>query len=81
MPCNKCNLIYHRREKPWGIIFLVATQQSIRFLQDVFKVKTIKNTYSDKDLLRIRAEKGELPFLAYIGLLCIITGFVLQLLI
>ena len=55
------------------------TQQGIHILQNVLKVKTTKKTYSDKDLRKMRAEKGELPFLAFIGLLCIVTGFVLQL--
>lgn len=73
------NKIYEKAIAPWDIIYLVMTQKGIHALQNTFKVKTIKKTYSDKDLLKIRAEKGELPFLAYIGLLCIITGFVLQL--
>lgn len=74
------NIIYKKAISPWDIIYLVAMQQNIHTLQNVFKVKTMKKTYSDKNLLKIRAEKGELPFLAFIGLLCIVTGFVLQLL-
>ena len=74
------NIIYKKAMSPWDIIYLVVMQQTIHTLQNVFKVKTMKKTYSDKNLLKIRAEKGELPFLAFIGLLCIVTGFVLQLL-
>lgn len=74
------NLIYEKTTSQWDIVYLVIMQNGINFMQNVLKIKTTKKRYSDEDLLKIRKEKGELPFLAFIGLICIVVGFILQLL-
>jgi len=73
------NLIYEKTISQWDFIYLVMMQNNIRIMQNVFKIKTTKKKYSDKDLLKIRKNKGEIPFVAFIGLICIVAGFVLQL--
>ncbi len=72
------NLIYEKTISEWDIVYLVIMQNTINFMQSGLKIKTTKKKYSDKDLLKIRKEKGELPFLAFIGLICIVAGFILQ---
>jgi len=74
------NLIYEMTISQWDIIYLVIMQNNINIMQNIFKIQTTKKKYSDKDLLKIRKEKGELPFVAFIGLICIVAGFILQLL-
>ena len=73
------NLIYEKTISQWDIIYLVNMQNRINFMQNVLKIKTTKKRYSDKDLLRIRKEKGEIPFVAFIGLIFLVAGFILQL--
>ena len=73
------NLIYEKTISQWDFIYLVMMQNNINIMQNVFKIKTTKKKYSDKDLLKIRKKKSEIPFVAFIGLLCIVAGFILQL--
>ena len=72
------NAIYQTSMNPWDIIYLTMMQQHIHMMQKM-GVKTTKKHYSDKQLLKIRRKKGELPFLAFFGLLCIAAGFILEL--
>jgi len=67
------NRIYEKSIAPWDFLFLtIMRNYSI-------KIGITKKKYSDNKLLKIRKKKGEIPFLAFIGLLCIVTGFILQL--
>lgn len=66
------NRIYEKSIAPWNFLFLTIMQSYIN------KIRTTKKRYSDKELLKIRKKKGEIPFLAFIGLLCIVAGFILQ---
>jgi hypothetical protein len=72
------NAIYQTSMNPWDIIYLTRMQQRIHIMQKM-GVKTTKKHYSDQQLLKIRRKKGELPFLAFFGLLCIAAGFILEL--
>lgn len=72
------NAVYQTSMNPWDIIYLTSMQQGIHMMQKM-GIKTTKKHYSDKQLLKIREKKGELPFLAFFGLLCIVAGFILQL--
>lgn len=72
------NAVYQSSINPWDIIYLTQMQQHIHIMQKM-GIKTKKKHYSDKQLLKIREQKGELPFIAFFGLLCIIAGFILQL--
>lgn len=67
------NLVYEKTITPWNFLYLTIMQNYIN------KIKTTKKKYSDNELLKIRKKKGEIPFLAFIGLLCIVAGFILQL--
>lgn len=73
------NLIYEKTISQWDFMYLVIMQNNINIMQNVLKIKTTKKKYSDKDLLKIRKERGELPFVAFIGLIFIVAGFILQL--
>lgn len=66
------NRIYEKSIAPWNFLYLTIMQSYID------KIRMTKKKYSDKELLKIRKKKGEIPFLAFIGLLCIIAGFILQ---
>ena len=72
------NDIYQTSMNPWDLIYLTRMQQNIHMMQKM-GIKTTKKHYSDKQLLKIRNKKGELPFLAFFGLLCIAAGFILEL--
>jgi len=76
------NYVYEYSFAPWEIIYLVMTQRSIDLMKiismKIFKRNFLKKRYSDKALRRIRKKKGELPFVAFIGLVFVIAGFVLQ---
>ena len=72
------NIVYQTSITPWDLIYLTRMQQRIYTFRKM-GIKTTKKHYSDKQLLKIRRKKGELPFLAFFGLLCIIVGFILQL--
>lgn len=72
------NYIYQRTISPWDFIYLVGMQNTINVMHDVFNIKTTKKKFSDTDLLKIRKKKGEIPFVGFIGLICIIVGFILQ---
>ena len=74
------NLLNEKFITQWSDMYLVGVRNSIAFNKKYFKVETTKEKYSDEELLEIRKKKGELPFLAFIGLLFIIAGFILQLL-
>jgi len=74
------NLLYEKFFVQWQDIYLVGVNNYIAFLKKYFRIQTTKEEYSDEEWLEIRKKKGELPFLAFIGLLCIIAGFILQLL-
>jgi len=72
------NVVYQESTSSWNIMYLVLMQRRIKNLQDV-GIKTTKKHYSDRDLLKIRKQKGELPFVAFFGLICIVAGFVIEL--
>ncbi len=76
------NYVYEYSFAPWEIIYLVMTQRSIDLMKiismKIFKRNFLKKRYSDKAIRRIRKKKGELPFVAFIGLVFVIAGFVLQ---
>ena len=72
------NIIYQTSINPWDIIYLTSMHRHIHMMQKI-GIKTTKKHYSDKQLLKIRGKKGELPFLAFFGLLCIAVGFILEL--
>ena len=72
------NLIYQKAISPWDVIYLIGMHQHIHIMQKM-GIKTTKKHYSDKQLLKIRKKQGEIPFLAFFGLLCIAAGFVLEL--
>lgn len=67
------NLIYKKTISQWDFVYLTIMQKLLS------KTGISKKKYSDSELLRIREKKGEIPFLAFIGLLCIVAGFILQL--
>jgi len=66
------NLVYKKTISQWDFVYLTIMQNLMS------KTRIIKKKYSDNELLRMREEKGEIPFLAFIGLLCIVAGFILQ---
>lgn len=73
MGINKLlNLIYEKTIAPWNFLYLTIMQSYIS------KIGMTKKKYSDRELLKIRKKKGEIPFLAFVGLLCIVAGFILQ---
>ena len=74
------NYLYEKFFAQWSDIYLVGVRNSFAFNKKYFKIQTTKERYSDKELLEIRKKKGELPFVAFIGLICIIAGFILHLL-
>jgi len=72
------NLIYKKTIEPWDFIYLVMMQKNINAMH-ALNIRTTKRNYSDKSLLKIRNKKGEIPFVAFIGVLFIIVGFIFQL--
>ena len=66
------NLVYERTILPWNFLYLTIMRNYIN------KIRMTKKKYSDKELLKIRKKKGEIPFLGFIGVLCIVAGFILQ---
>lgn len=73
MGINKLlNLVYKKTIAPWNFLYLTIMQSYIS------KIGMTKKKYSDRKLLKIRKKKGEIPFLAFVGLLCIVAGFILQ---
>jgi len=66
------NLAYEKSIAPWNFLFLTITQGYIS------RMRMTKRKYSDKELLKIRKKKGEIPFLAFIGVLCIVAAFILH---
>ena len=59
--------------------FTQCSNRYLAFSKKYFGTQTTKDQYSDEEWLEIHKKKGELPFLAFIGLLFIITGFIIQL--
>ena len=74
------NFLHEKFFTQWSDIYLVGVRNTVAFNKKYFKMQTTKEEYSDEELLEIRKKKGELPFPAFIGLLLIIAGFILQLL-
>jgi len=73
------NFLYEKFFSQWQDIYLVGINNYLAVTKKYFRIQTTKEKYTDEEWLEIRKKKGELPFLAFIGLLCIIAGFVLQL--
>jgi len=73
------NYIYRKTVSPWDFIFLFFMQNNIDIMQKDLNIKTTQKRYSDRNLLNVRNEKEkDLPFVAFIGLLFIVAGFILQ---
>ena len=54
-------------------------QNNVDIMQKILNMKTTQKKYSDKDLIKIRDEnEKDIPFVAFIGLLFIVAGFILQ---
>ena len=65
------NLLYEKSVTPWQDVFYMA-------MRLILADQKIERKFTNKELWELRKKKGELPFLAFIGLLCIIAGFILQ---
>jgi hypothetical protein len=73
MGINKLlNLAYEKSVAPWDFLFLTLVQGYIS------KMGMTNKKYADRELLKIRKKKGEIPFLALIGVLCIVAAFILH---
>jgi hypothetical protein len=74
------NYIYRKTVSHWDFMFLFAMQNNVDIMH-YFNIKTTQKKYSDRALLNIRNKnEKDLPFVAFIGLLFIVAGFILQLL-
>jgi len=74
------NYVYRKTVSPWDFIFLFFMQNNIDVMQKDLNIKTTQKIYSDMALLNIRNKnEKDLPFVAFIGLLFIVAGFILQL--
>ncbi|MDO8715619.1 MAG: hypothetical protein Q7J73_02255 [Dehalococcoidales bacterium] len=79
MAMNKLlNFVYEKLFLDMQDIYIVGVRDTIEIQKKYFGMKPKKERYSDRELLEIRKKKGELPFLAYFGLLFILAGFILQ---
>jgi len=67
------NLIMEKSIAPWKDEYIFFLRESLKFWR-------IETKLTDDELWTKRKQKGEKPFIAFIGLLCIVAGFILQLL-
>ncbi|MFC1911708.1 hypothetical protein ACFLXG_00920 [Chloroflexota bacterium] len=67
------NLIMEKSMTPWKDEYIFYLRESLKFWR-------IEIQSTDAELWEARKQRGEKPFVAFIGLLCIIAGFILQLL-
>lgn len=67
------NRLYEKSITPWQDVYSIILRVFLRNLK-------VEKEFTDEELWEIRKQKGELPFIAFIGLLCIVAGFILQLL-
>ena len=73
------NFIYRKTMSSWDFMYLSFMQNYVDIMQKDFNIKTTQKKYSDKDLIKIRNKnEKDIPFVAFIGLLFIVAGFVLQ---
>lgn len=67
------NLIMEKSMAPWKDVYIF-------FLRESLRIWRIETKHTDDELWAKRKQKGEKPFIAFIGLLFIVAGFILQLL-
>ncbi len=67
------NSLYETSLTPWQDLYSLMMRLSLKRMK-------INKEFTDKELWEMRKQKGEKPFIAFIGLLFIVAGFILQLL-
>jgi hypothetical protein len=82
------NIAYKWSFQPWEDIYFVATNITLKYMNKATKLKllgwlfkktVIQERATNSELKQALKKKGNLPFVAFIGLLLITAGFVLQL--
>ena len=65
------NLLFEKSMTPWKDFYIFLVKET-------FRKRGIKTKLTGDELWEKRKEKGEKPFIAFIGLLFIVAGFILQ---
>ena len=66
------NRLLEKSIVPWKDLYIFLLKENLKF-------RKVKTKLSDNELWEKRKEQGDKPFIAFIGLLFIVAGFILQL--